>query len=80
MSDNPLNKPNTSSATSISGGVNLDAGRDVNVGGDVVGRDKIIWRLIAWECQKCHTPNVVGIQFSPSVVKQLGMNALNARR
>lgn len=26
----------------VSGGVNVDAGRDVNVGGDVVGRDKII--------------------------------------
>jgi tetratricopeptide (TPR) repeat protein len=35
------NTPETSSATSISGGVNVDAGRDVNIGGDVVGRDKI---------------------------------------
>jgi deoxyadenosine/deoxycytidine kinase len=30
-----------SSTTSISGGVNVDAQRDVNISGDVVGRDKI---------------------------------------
>ena len=30
--------PNT--VTNISGGVNLDAQHDVNIGGDVVGRDK----------------------------------------
>jgi tetratricopeptide (TPR) repeat protein len=29
------------STTTVSGGVNLDAQRDVNIGGDVVGRDKI---------------------------------------
>jgi hypothetical protein len=48
MSDNPppespppaeAGTPTT--ATNISGGVNLDAQRDVNIGGDVVGRDKI---------------------------------------
>ncbi len=33
------------SNTSISGGVNLDAQRDVNIGGDVVGRDKIIQNI-----------------------------------
>ena len=30
------------SNTTVSGGVNVDAQRDVNVGGDVVGRDKIV--------------------------------------
>jgi tetratricopeptide (TPR) repeat protein len=28
--------------TSVGGGVNLDAERDVNIGGDIIGRDKII--------------------------------------
>jgi hypothetical protein len=28
--------------TNVSGGVNLDAQHDVNIGGDVVGRDKIV--------------------------------------
>jgi tetratricopeptide (TPR) repeat protein len=32
----------SSSLTNVSGGVNVDAQRDVNIGGDVVGRDKII--------------------------------------
>ncbi len=27
--------------TPVSGGVNLDAGNDISIGGDVVGRDKI---------------------------------------
>jgi hypothetical protein len=30
------------SVTNVSGGVNLDAGRNVSIGADVVGRDKII--------------------------------------
>lgn len=33
--------PQPTEVTSISGGVDLDAQRDVNIGGDVVGRDKI---------------------------------------
>ena len=45
MTDQPpagrRDPPSTEPATSVSGGVNLDAQRDVNVGGDVVGRDKI---------------------------------------
>lgn len=32
----------TASVTSVSGGANLDAQRDINIGSDVVGRDKII--------------------------------------
>ena len=35
----------SNSITSISGGVNLDAERDVNIGGDVVGRDKIVQNI-----------------------------------
>ncbi|HUL11090.1 MAG TPA: tetratricopeptide repeat protein [Methylococcaceae bacterium] len=38
---NPEIDPPTSSVASISGGVNMDAERDIVVGGDVVGRDKI---------------------------------------
>ena len=34
-------QPSTESSTNISGGVNVDARRDVNIGGDVIGRDKI---------------------------------------
>ena len=34
--------PPATSVTSVSGGANLDAQRDVNIGGDVVGRDKVI--------------------------------------
>jgi hypothetical protein len=50
MSDNPP-RPEPSppaeagtptTVTNVSGGVNLDAQGDVNIGGDVVGRDKII--------------------------------------
>jgi tetratricopeptide (TPR) repeat protein len=37
----PRQPSSTKSSTNISGGVNLDAQRDVNIGGDVVGRDKI---------------------------------------
>ena len=37
----PQVEPQVTSVTSVSGGVNLDAGRDVTIGGDVVGRDKI---------------------------------------
>jgi len=36
--------PTTSA--NISGGVNLDAQRDVTIGGDVVGRDKIVQTII----------------------------------
>jgi tetratricopeptide (TPR) repeat protein len=44
MTDQPEEqKPESSnSVTNVSGGVNTDAGRDVNIGGDVVGRDKIL--------------------------------------
>ena len=42
MTDDP--SP-SNSITSISGGVNLDAQRDVNIVGDVVGRDKIIQNI-----------------------------------
>ncbi len=48
MSDNPPSEPaspaeasHTAHITNVSGGVNLDAQHDVNIGGDVVGRDKI---------------------------------------
>jgi hypothetical protein len=44
MSDNPPPEPaeagTPNTATNVSGGVNLDAQRDVNIGGDVVGRNK----------------------------------------
>jgi hypothetical protein len=40
QTDNP-NSPEAASNTNISGGVNVDAARDVNIGGDVVGRDKV---------------------------------------
>lgn len=52
MSDNPspgptppaeTGTPNT--AANISGGVNLDAQRDVHIGGDVVARDKIVQNI-----------------------------------
>ncbi len=33
--------PSITSVTTVSGGVNLEAQRDVTIGGDVVGRDKI---------------------------------------
>jgi hypothetical protein len=49
MSDNPppeiappADAGISASITNISGGVSLDAQRDINIGGDVVGRDKII--------------------------------------
>jgi hypothetical protein len=35
-------EPQAISVSNVSGGVNLDAERDVNIGGDVVGRDKIV--------------------------------------
>ena len=38
----PEVEPQATSVTNVSGGVNLDAGRDVTVGGDVVGHDKIV--------------------------------------
>jgi hypothetical protein len=48
MSDNPPPEPTPpaeagtpSTVTDISSGGNLDAQRDVNIGGDVVSRDKI---------------------------------------
>ena len=37
----PQQPSSTESSTQVSGGVNVDAQRDVNIGGDVVGRDKI---------------------------------------
>jgi tetratricopeptide (TPR) repeat protein len=39
--DEPQQRSSTESTSHVSGGVNLDAQRDVNVSGDVVGRDKI---------------------------------------
>ena len=49
MPDNPPPEPdppaeagNPTTVTNTSGGVNLDAQRDVNIGGDVVGRDKVV--------------------------------------
>jgi tetratricopeptide (TPR) repeat protein len=47
MSDNPpepvppAEVGTTNTVTNVSGGVNLDAQHDVNIGGDVVGRDKM---------------------------------------
>jgi tetratricopeptide (TPR) repeat protein len=45
MPDTPPHEPDigpqTTSVTSTSGGVNVDAERDITIGGDVVGRDKI---------------------------------------
>jgi hypothetical protein len=48
MTDKPeTQQPESSTSISnVSGGVNLDAQHDVNVGGDVVGRDKITDRSI----------------------------------
>jgi YVTN family beta-propeller protein len=43
MSSDLSSEPST--ITSVSGGVNLDAGRDVNIGGDAVGRDKIVQNI-----------------------------------
>ena len=43
--DNP-NPPEAPSTTNVSGGVNVDAERDANIGGDVVGRDKIVQTII----------------------------------
>lgn len=37
--------PEQSTMTSVSGGVGLAAGRDVSIGGDVVGRDKIVQNI-----------------------------------
>ncbi len=37
----PQQPRSTGSVTNVSGGVDVDAQRDVNIGGDVVGRDKI---------------------------------------
>ena len=34
--------PSATNVTHQSGGADLNAGRDVNIGGDVVGRDKIV--------------------------------------
>jgi tetratricopeptide (TPR) repeat protein len=44
MTDQPeAQQPESSnSVTNVSGGANLDAARDINIGGDVVGRDKIM--------------------------------------
>ncbi len=39
--DTPLTDHPSIAMTNVSGGVDLDAERDVNIGGDVVGRDKI---------------------------------------
>ena len=48
MSDNPPSEPTApaeagtpNSVTNVSGGVNLDAQRDVNIGGNVVERNKV---------------------------------------
>ena len=45
----PIESSETSSSktsiTSVSGSINLDAGHHVNIGGDVVGRDKIIQNI-----------------------------------
>jgi eukaryotic-like serine/threonine-protein kinase len=53
MFDNPPPEPTSpaeagtpTTVTNVSGGVNLDAQRDVNIGGDVVGRDKTIIQTI----------------------------------
>ncbi len=42
----PQQPSSTESMTNVSGGVNLDVQRDVNIGGDVVGRDKIVEQQI----------------------------------
>lgn len=42
MTDQPQQAESSSSATNVSGRVNLDAQRDINIGGDVVGRDKVV--------------------------------------
>src|SRR5512141_1569951 len=42
MTEQPQEAESSNSVTNVSGGVNLDAQRDVNIGGDVVGRDKIM--------------------------------------
>jgi hypothetical protein len=44
MTDQPQGQQPESgnSVTNVSGGANLDAARDINIGGDVVGRDKIM--------------------------------------
>jgi hypothetical protein len=45
MSDGQTDPPTSnepSSVISISGGVNVDVGRGVNIGSDVVGRDKVV--------------------------------------
>jgi tetratricopeptide (TPR) repeat protein len=39
--DDPQQPPATESETTVSGSVKIDAQRDVSIGGDVVGRDKI---------------------------------------
>ena len=44
--DEPRQEPATVSATNVSGGVNIDAQRDVTVAGDVVGRDKIVGQQV----------------------------------
>jgi tetratricopeptide (TPR) repeat protein len=45
-SNTPLPDRPSDATTNVSGGVDLDAQRDVNIGGDVVGRDKIIEQQI----------------------------------
>ena len=41
-SPDPETAPQNTSVTSVSGGADLNAGRDIIIGGDVVGRDKIV--------------------------------------
>lgn len=62
MSDNPdseltssVETRTTNTVASISGGVNLDAQRDVNIGGDVVGRDKITQTTIGYTAEQVST-------------------------
>jgi hypothetical protein len=54
VSDNPSPEPaspaeasTSTTVTNISGGVNLDAQHDVNISGDVVGLDKIVYEAPA---------------------------------
>ena len=51
MTDQPEGQQSESSnsITNVSGGVNVDAERDVDIGGDVVGRDKIVQTTITEE-------------------------------
>jgi len=60
------------SVTNTSGGVNLDAGHDVNIGGDVVGRDKIT--IINYVTQ-FGSPDVTSQSF-PDTALQIRWDAL----